>query len=182
MGFSIQGHWSGLPFPEDLPNPGIKPKSLMSPTLADRFCTRATWEAPWCADGGANQQSVSMGVQWACTELWILWAQERCMWWTGDLKKKGWRGGNPLTTGRLFTGACRGSQGTVGRQKIFEHWFLYWKGHENIISRPRLQGYRKDCVLGPCLWQSSTGWPYFHTASPYVATGNCRRTCFLWVS
>ena len=181
MGFSIQEYWSGLPFPEDLPNPGIEPKSLMSPTLADRFCTRATWEAPWCADGGANQQSVSMGVQWACTELWILWAQERCMWWTGDLKK-GWRGVNPLTTGRLFTGACRGSQGIVDRQEIFEHWFLYWKGHENIISRPRLQGYRKDCVLGLSLWQSSTGWPYFHTASPYVAPGNCRRACFLWVS
>ena len=32
VGFSRQGHWSGLPFPslEDLPNPGIKPGS---PTL-----------------------------------------------------------------------------------------------------------------------------------------------------
>ena len=29
MGFSRQGHWSGLPFPslEDLPDPGIKPRS-----------------------------------------------------------------------------------------------------------------------------------------------------------
>ena len=29
MGFSTQGHWSGLPFssPEDLPNPGIEPGS-----------------------------------------------------------------------------------------------------------------------------------------------------------
>ena len=32
MGFSMQGYWSGLPFPspEDLPNPGIQPRS---PTL-----------------------------------------------------------------------------------------------------------------------------------------------------
>ena len=32
MGFSMQGYWSGLPFPspEDLPNPGIQPTSLMS--------------------------------------------------------------------------------------------------------------------------------------------------------
>ena len=49
MGFSRQEYWSGLPYPPpgDLPNPGIEPASLMSPTLADRFFTiRATWEAP----------------------------------------------------------------------------------------------------------------------------------------
>ena len=30
VGFSRQEHWSGLPFPspEDLPNPGIQPRSL----------------------------------------------------------------------------------------------------------------------------------------------------------
>ena len=35
MGFSRQEYWSGLPFPspEDLPNPGIKPVSPMSPAL-----------------------------------------------------------------------------------------------------------------------------------------------------
>ena len=49
MGFSRQEFWSGLPFPtpEDLPNPGIKPTSLMSPALAEGFfTTSATWEAP----------------------------------------------------------------------------------------------------------------------------------------
>ena len=37
-GFPRQEYWSGLPFPSpgDLPNPGIKPKSL---ALADRFFT-----------------------------------------------------------------------------------------------------------------------------------------------
>ena len=47
MGFSRQECWSGLqcPFPEDLPNPGIKPASLMSPALAGGFfTTSATWE------------------------------------------------------------------------------------------------------------------------------------------
>ena len=35
MGFSRQGYWSGLPCPPpwDLPDPGIKPKSLMSPVV-----------------------------------------------------------------------------------------------------------------------------------------------------
>ena len=41
MGFSRQEYWSGLSCspPEDLPDPGMKPASLMSPTLADRFFT-----------------------------------------------------------------------------------------------------------------------------------------------
>ena len=35
IGFSRQEYWSGLPFPppEDLPDPGIKPKSPVSPAL-----------------------------------------------------------------------------------------------------------------------------------------------------
>ena len=48
-GFSRQEHWSGLPCPPpgDLPNPGIDPESLMSPTLAGGFFTPSdTCEAP----------------------------------------------------------------------------------------------------------------------------------------
>ena len=48
MGFTRQEYCSGLPFPSpgDLPNPGIEPKSLMSPELVGRFfTTSATWEA-----------------------------------------------------------------------------------------------------------------------------------------
>ena len=43
----LQACWSGLPCPPtgDLPNPGIKPISLMSSTLASGFfTTSATWE------------------------------------------------------------------------------------------------------------------------------------------
>ena len=41
MGFSRQEYWSGLPLPPpgDLPNPGIQPTSLKSPTLAGGFFT-----------------------------------------------------------------------------------------------------------------------------------------------
>ena len=44
MGVSRQEYWSGLLSPSagDLPNPGIKPKSLMSPALAG--ATSTTWE------------------------------------------------------------------------------------------------------------------------------------------
>jgi len=48
MGFSRQENWSELPFPssEDLPDPGIKPRSVIAPALASRFfTTSATWEA-----------------------------------------------------------------------------------------------------------------------------------------
>ena len=47
-GFSRQGYWSGLPCPppENLPDPGIEPKSLMFPALAGEFfTTSATSEA-----------------------------------------------------------------------------------------------------------------------------------------
>ena len=39
MGFSRQEYWSGLPcpLPGDLPDPGIKLTSLMSPALAGEF-------------------------------------------------------------------------------------------------------------------------------------------------
>ena len=50
MGFSRQEYWSGLPFPSpgDLPHPGIKPASLMSPAWARTFfSTGTTWETPF---------------------------------------------------------------------------------------------------------------------------------------
>ena len=54
-GSSVHGilqarYWSGLPCPPsgDLPNPGIKPMSFMSPALAAGiFTTSPTWEALW---------------------------------------------------------------------------------------------------------------------------------------
>ena len=50
MGFSRQEYWSGLPCPppEDLPNPGIEPKThVFLPALAGGFfTTSSTWETP----------------------------------------------------------------------------------------------------------------------------------------
>ena len=48
MGFSGQEYWSGSPYssPGDIPNPGIKPMSLTSTTLAGGlFSASAIWEA-----------------------------------------------------------------------------------------------------------------------------------------
>ena len=48
MGFSRQEHWSGLLFlsPGDLPDPGVKPRSAVSPTLAGRVLTTSTTSTP----------------------------------------------------------------------------------------------------------------------------------------
>ena len=49
VAFSRQEYWSGLSFPSpgDLPDPGIKPVSLMSPGSVGRFfIPSASWEAP----------------------------------------------------------------------------------------------------------------------------------------
>jgi len=39
MGFPRQEYWRGLPcpLPRDIPNPGMEPQSLMSPTLAGMY-------------------------------------------------------------------------------------------------------------------------------------------------
>ena len=38
--------WVAIPFPGDLPDPGIEPATFMSPALAGRFfTTSAIWEA-----------------------------------------------------------------------------------------------------------------------------------------
>ena len=47
-GFSREEYWAGCPCPppRDLPNPGIKPMSPLSPALRGGFVTiSATWEA-----------------------------------------------------------------------------------------------------------------------------------------
>ena len=48
MGFPRKEYWSGLPcpFPENLPDPGIKPVTPVSPALADSLPTEPPMRAP----------------------------------------------------------------------------------------------------------------------------------------
>ena len=52
MEFSRQEYWSGFPLPTagELPNPGIEPTALASPTIAGRFFT--TTPPAWIGMGG----------------------------------------------------------------------------------------------------------------------------------
>ena len=69
LGSSVHGllrqeYWNGLScsLPGDLPNPGIKPASLMSPALAGRlFTSSATWEAQGLVSHVKNFGSCSTG-------------------------------------------------------------------------------------------------------------------------
>ena len=79
MGFSRQESWSGLPCPlaGDLPNPGVKPASLMSPAMAGRlFTTSTTWEAQLSC---MHQQFVLFHWRynpfycWRIFELFLVW-------------------------------------------------------------------------------------------------------------
>ena len=59
----FEEYWSGLPFstPGNLPNPGIKPTSLVSPALASGFFTpRTTWEAPAAAAAKSLQSCLTL--------------------------------------------------------------------------------------------------------------------------
>ena len=62
--------WSGLPFssPGDLPDPGIKPESLESPELGDRFFTHcATWEARTLSEQEAKEVLSQDSALWVVT-------------------------------------------------------------------------------------------------------------------
>ena len=69
MKFSRQEYWSGLPYPlpRDIPNPGIKPTSLRSSALADRFFTTTT----------TTREGNGTPLQYSCLEN----PMDRGAWW-----------------------------------------------------------------------------------------------------
>jgi len=72
MGFPRQEYWSGLPFhfPEDIPNPGIEPTSLMSAALAGGFYTiRVPWEDLPSCDNTSRHGLLSSGGGEKCPQL-----------------------------------------------------------------------------------------------------------------
>ena len=59
-GFSRQDYWTGLPCPssENLPNPGIKPTSFLSPVLVGGFLTTST-----TCEAQANLNTIQISQQ-----------------------------------------------------------------------------------------------------------------------
>ena len=99
MGLSSQEHWSGLPCPPpgDLPNPGMKATSLMSPALAGQFFTTSTtwgekamaphsstlaWKRPWTEEPGRLQSmgSLRVGHDWATSLSLFTFTHWRRRW------------------------------------------------------------------------------------------------------
>ena len=72
MWFPRQEHWSGLPFPPpgDLPDPGIKPVSLVSPALAGGFFPAVPSGKPSISCNtiynGKNVKNLKRNIQYVC--------------------------------------------------------------------------------------------------------------------
>ena len=83
IGFSRQAYWSGLPFPPpgDLPDPGIKPTSLIYPSWAGIFLTTASPRKPLLNNASSATymlnicHSCEIWGQGACLFYWLLYAQ-----------------------------------------------------------------------------------------------------------
>ena len=77
MEFSRQEYWSRLPFPTpgDLPDPGIEPASLASPTLAGGFFTTLPPGKPFIylktlKQVGSQRKTVNSGHQELLEQVW----------------------------------------------------------------------------------------------------------------
>ena len=85
MRFSRQEYWSGLPFPTpgDLPDSGVKPKSLMSSALVGRFFTAsATWDS---LKRNYSDWRRGLEVGWPSSQfpsifLHLVWNYRSCYW------------------------------------------------------------------------------------------------------
>ena len=66
-GISQQKYWSWLPFPSpgDLPDQGIKPMSLVSPALADRFFA----PGPSGKESRLNRKAEGEGIAGCCGSI-----------------------------------------------------------------------------------------------------------------
>ena len=82
MGFFRHEYWSGLPFPPpgDLPNPGIKPTSPVSPALAGRFFTTEPWGKPlaWPSKPLAPESLLPAAHPQQAVESALLGLQPQC--------------------------------------------------------------------------------------------------------
>ena len=70
--FSRQEYWSGLPFfpSGDLPNPGIKPISPVSPSLAGRFFTTEPPGKRFWDDSHILYSDMGLYYMFICKRLW----------------------------------------------------------------------------------------------------------------
>ena len=90
MAISRQEYWSVLPLAASgyLPDPGIKPTSLVSPALTDGLFEELThWKRLWCWEGlGAGGQGDNRGWDGWMASLtrwtWV-WVNSGSWWWTG---------------------------------------------------------------------------------------------------
>ena len=95
MWFPRQEHWSGLPFPPpgDLPDPGIKPVSLVSPALTGRFFPTVPSGKPSISCNtiynGKNGKNLKRNIQYMCVyvKLSLCVVHPKLTWYLNQLWK-----------------------------------------------------------------------------------------------
>ena len=124
MEFSRPEYWSGLPFPSpwDLPNPGIKPTSLMSPALAGNLYHCATWEVQCgvCIHTHTHIYIHIYNVLLLSGDLiqydrWVAYKQQKFIThslgdWESEIREPGWMGEDPLPGCRLLIVSSHGRE------------------------------------------------------------------------
>ena len=123
MEFSRQKYWSGLPCPPpgDLPDPGIKPTSLMSPALAIGFCTTsAPWEAPWVKEVYAKTPILlystgNIPLFYSNSKWTIIYKNVESLCWTPEKEPTHWK--RPWCWERLRAGGR-------GVNRGWDHWMV----------------------------------------------------------
>ena len=99
LGFSRQEYWSGLPCPPagDLPDPGIKPASPMSPAVAGSFFTTSSTSRQRLLSRSQGQRS---GISFVVIQSFS-WVRLLATPWTGASQA-------PLSTGFSRQEYCSG--------------------------------------------------------------------------
>ena len=165
IGFSRQEYWGGLPFPPpaDLPNPGIKPISLVSPTLASRFFIRKSRELdtwPFSVqmargrDGHCGLVRSRMEVSQGFTDIYLVLNERVFKFYSR----------NPTTL----------SPEPGGWRRFWDHWGQWLKECPLLSSEKKchewssvLRDHTRNIVLGaPGTWLASI-------ALPIVTSGGC---------
>ena len=114
MGFSRQEYWGGLLFtsPEDFPNPGIEPTSLMSPALAEGFFTTVPPRKPqvWLFRFVFKKKKKKIYIYRERERDRMLWQEN---FWIWDFRKK---------KIHMISPGCNYRRGWVNTSLLLELW------------------------------------------------------------
>ena len=141
MGFSRQEYWSGLPCPPpgDIPDPGIQPSSLASPTLAGGFFIHLG-----LCQCEPRRTAGWIGLASGCSRSWIRGGERAVLALAGDLKLTC---SPPAPATASPSGALLGGWGSGSKSTMIPP-AAGTRMDESVHSTSHVRPIRKQ--LGPC--------------------------------